>query len=452
MADFTTTYREVETNGEQASGRRSDLAKVDGPAGFLALAVGMGVPIISRVKPGASGSLSIGGGLSFAVARTNAAIALEKGLDWANETPKDWFDRVQSGGDQPDRFVLKNQVNKRILPARGSNAMSKYDQDANTFYAVSNEVRILAREAVRKSSNIVSLIAISWSTRETGGRFLPEILLEGAQHGSLGQYLQVQSTSLDFRSKALMVMDLAAGLAFLHENGIVHRDVKPGNLLVCDSPQRKTLQPRGMPPVILKLCDFGCSVILSDYNQDHKFSHPVGTPGWMAPEVEQGLPVDSELLFKTDLYSLGLVAAHIFRSTRVSRSPSRDSRATPTDGSFVKASKRKRDERDEGDESIDRPRILAEQPGTSMPRAAESGQSVGRSYGTPSQQTPFLAVIPGTPRSPSPEERKPSLLRDILSCTLQAKPSDRRDARAVYNLCQDGLLHNCDPGDAGVFR
>ncbi|KIW81295.1 hypothetical protein Z517_04320 [Fonsecaea pedrosoi CBS 271.37] len=470
MADFATTYQETETLSTP-SDRRQDIAVVDGPASFLALAVEMGVPIISRAKPGAGGTLSIGGGLSFAVARAHTTIKLAKGTDWANETPADWFDRVQSKSNGPEIIVVKNHVNKRILVPRQSTWQDRYEHDADIFFAVTNELRILAHEAVRKSLNIVSLIAISWNTRETKGRFLPEILLEGAQHGSVDQYLQV-SPNLDFCSRALMVMDISTGLAFLHDTGIVHCDVKPGNMLVCDSPQRKDLKSMGMAPVIVKLCDFGCSIILSDYPKKHRFSIGVGTPRWMAPEIEQGLPVEAELLFKTDIYSLGLVAAHILKGTQ----PYSDIPAThevrkedssvlgrslndndplllsrPGDNDLVSVGKRKHGNTDEDEGPCDRKRKSVEKPATATEYSARIGQHFECSHEAHHSST-LLASVLDTSRNEVPSDGHSELLRQILSRTVQAIPSDRSDAREIGQLCRAALLHVCTSPDTDFFR
>jgi serine/threonine protein kinase len=90
---------------------------------------------------------------------------------------------------------------------------------AEVLAAISTEVKIPAHEAIRKSSNIISLLGISWNTRETDIHFLPEIFFEGAQHGNVHQYLQ-STPKMNSSSKALMLTDIASGLAVLHANGM----------------------------------------------------------------------------------------------------------------------------------------------------------------------------------------------------------------------------------------
>ncbi|HEV8653594.1 MAG TPA: protein kinase [Actinomycetes bacterium] len=85
---------------------------------------------------------------------------------------------------------------------------------------------------------------------------------------------------------------LLSGLGFAHERGLVHRDVKPGNVL--------------MPsPTWPMLADFGIAKLLleTDGGQLTQQGLVVGTAAYMAPEQAHGLPVDA----RTDLYAVGVV-------------------------------------------------------------------------------------------------------------------------------------------------
>jgi serine/threonine-protein kinase len=94
-----------------------------------------------------------------------------------------------------------------------------------------------------------------------------------------------------------LLRQLCAALREAHAAGLVHRDLKPGNVVVCD---------RG-PPDCIKLLDFG---LVRSVGESDAFStltgegHWSGTPAYMAPEqIGKGV-VDG----RTDLYALGAVA------------------------------------------------------------------------------------------------------------------------------------------------
>ncbi len=83
-------------------------------------------------------------------------------------------------------------------------------------------------------------------------------------------------------------LGIARGLSAAHERGIVHHDVKPGNVLLAGSGG-------------LKIADFGVSQALSGPDQNRGFV--VGTPGYLAPEAIRGLGYGPE----ADLFALGVI-------------------------------------------------------------------------------------------------------------------------------------------------
>lgn len=89
--------------------------------------------------------------------------------------------------------------------------------------------------------------------------------------------------------------DLADGLSYIHHHGIVHRDVKPANILLVDY-HVDDRRPRA------KLSDFGVAVMLDDGNTGGD-GGTSGTPAYLSPEQAASGPIGPA----SDIYSLGLV-------------------------------------------------------------------------------------------------------------------------------------------------
>ncbi len=129
------------------------------------------------------------------------------------------------------------------------------------------------------------------------------LVMEYLRGGDLGDLLRTQPVLAEERIVRLMAQTLAA-LAVAHDQGVVHRDLKPDNILVFED-----VDDDGRPVERVKVCDFGIAKILArDGSGD---SPPTitetgqihGTPDYMSPEQAMGRSLDA----RSDLYSCGVV-------------------------------------------------------------------------------------------------------------------------------------------------
>lgn len=115
-------------------------------------------------------------------------------------------------------------------------------------------------------------------------------VMEFVDGESLGSLLKREG-KLKPEQAAKIVYQTAQGLATAHEKGVIHRDIKPGNLMIT---------AKGA----VKIADFGIALSSQDFSKKLTSTGEfVGTPGYLSPEVCQGKPVDQ----RSDIFSLGIV-------------------------------------------------------------------------------------------------------------------------------------------------
>lgn len=113
------------------------------------------------------------------------------------------------------------------------------------------------------------------------------IVTEFMARGSLYDYLHKQKSGLKLPMLLRVALDVAKGMDYLHQNNIIHRDLKAANLL---------LDENG----VVKVADFGVARFQS---QSGAMTAETGTYRWMAPEVISHLPYGH----KADVFSFGIV-------------------------------------------------------------------------------------------------------------------------------------------------
>jgi serine/threonine-protein kinase len=131
--------------------------------------------------------------------------------------------------------------------------------------------------------NVVSIYAFG----EHGS--VPYFVMELVQGKTLDRFLQENGGPLALDIALRLVDQACLGLSAIHEARTVHRDIKPGNLLVDHDGW-------------LRIGDLG---LAASYRDERTLREVVGTPGYMAPEILRG---EGDATPLSDLYSLGCVA------------------------------------------------------------------------------------------------------------------------------------------------
>ena len=122
----------------------------------------------------------------------------------------------------------------------------------------------------------------------------PAIVMEYVEGSSIGDRIENEG-NIPEKESWLIGRDISRGLAHTAELGIVHRDIKPDNIV----------SSRGGK---VKLIDMGFSKNLNEHDQLTMEGTTVGTPFYISPEQARG---DRDLDVRTDVYSLGCTLYHM---------------------------------------------------------------------------------------------------------------------------------------------
>jgi serine/threonine-protein kinase len=118
---------------------------------------------------------------------------------------------------------------------------------------------------------------------------------------TIGELLR-RGGALDEKRAIRIVMQVADALAYAHDNGIMHRDIKPDNIMLTGDG-------------IAKLCDLGLARVRGadeDEKSATRRGTALGTPHYISPEQARG---DEDVDVRSDIYSLGATFYHMVTGT-----------------------------------------------------------------------------------------------------------------------------------------
>jgi hypothetical protein len=120
------------------------------------------------------------------------------------------------------------------------------------------------------------------------------LVMELGKNGSLYQYLHTMTNILLWPLRLRISKDLAAGLAYLHENRVIHQDIKSLNVVLDET-------------LVAKWCDFGMANLKANtgsFRTSSTRTQVFGTTRWLAPER---LDPNISPSFESDIWALGMV-------------------------------------------------------------------------------------------------------------------------------------------------
>jgi eukaryotic-like serine/threonine-protein kinase len=195
-------------------------------------------------------------------------------------------------GGMGEVWKARDRVLDRIVAAKV--LRSEYTGDPNFLARFRNEAR---HTAALTHPNIASVYDYGETVDESGHQQLAFLVMEFVEGQPLVTILHEEG-QLPVDWTLHVLSQSADGLSAAHRAGVVHRDIKPGNLMV-------------RPDGVVKLTDFGIAQA-RDATPLTRTGMVVGTAQYLSPEQAQGMEVTAA----SDVYSLGVVAYECLAGAR----------------------------------------------------------------------------------------------------------------------------------------
>jgi eukaryotic-like serine/threonine-protein kinase len=194
-------------------------------------------------------------------------------------------DRYELGGrlGAGGMSTVVRAVDRRLERPVAVKLLAEHLADDSQFVARFRREALAAARLVHP--NVVQVFDFGLDER-TGRHYIVMELVSGRS----GAEILREEGVLRVSDALAMVLQACRGLDYAHRNGVVHRDVKPGNLLRADDG-------------VVKLADFGIAKAISEESGITQVGSVIGTAAYLAPEQAAGERVGPP----ADLYALGVV-------------------------------------------------------------------------------------------------------------------------------------------------
>ncbi len=175
-----------------------------------------------------------------------------------------------------------------------------HPQDQSSKYTIINEIR---RAIILSHPNIVKYYGVETLVNRNYHGQDEEVqigVMEFVQEGQLKSYMTANPLNKEDLKK--LFIDILEGLKYLHEQGIIHRDIKPQNILLGRDKQNK---------LIAKIADFGISKNAD--SQQASASVLLGTIEYMAPEQfnPERYGINKKVGYNVDIWAFGVTAYYL---------------------------------------------------------------------------------------------------------------------------------------------
>ncbi|KAI9675282.1 MAG: hypothetical protein M1817_001184 [Caeruleum heppii] len=243
------------------------------------------LPSYLKEPQSVASSVVIGHGRSFFVSRKTAPAEPERQIT----NPLDGMTIGHTVPARPARVIVY-----KLAQVEFDKAGIPVTAHRTKFASVLLDLLALSHPPLIRHPNIVTLLGLAWSENQVDeGNRIPVPILEYADKGTLDRLERTRS--LSGAEKRRICLDVANAIAFVHQCGIIHGDIKSENILMFSGSNYR---------YTAKLCDFGSSVIGGEEYLDFA---PKGTKRWAAPEVRRHT-VTRNFLPQIDVYAFGLLA------------------------------------------------------------------------------------------------------------------------------------------------